>query len=96
MKTSDHVLEGEMHVGGQEHFYLETNAHLAVPKCEDGGMELFSTTQNPSKTQEMVANALGVPINKVMCRVKRMGGAFGGKGTRTVIVSVPLCVAAAE
>ena len=42
---SAYVLEGEMHVGGQEHFYLETNAHLAVPKGEEGEMELFCSTQ---------------------------------------------------
>lgn len=83
-----------MHMGGQEHFYLETNAHLAVPKCEDGEIELFSSSQNPTKTQALVAKALGVPNNRVVCRVKRMGGGFGGKETRTSIVSVPICVAA--
>nr|XP_045608332.1 xanthine dehydrogenase/oxidase-like isoform X2 [Procambarus clarkii] len=93
--TADHVLEGEMYLGGQEHFYLETNAHLAVPKCEDGEMELFSSCQNPTKTQELVARALDVPRNRVVCRVKRMGGGFGGKETRTSVVSVPICVAAA-
>ncbi|XP_071527934.1 xanthine dehydrogenase/oxidase [Panulirus ornatus] len=94
LETSAHVMEGEMHMGGQEHFYLETNAHLAVPKGEDGEIELFSSSQNPMKTQELVAKALGVSINKVVCRVKRMGGGFGGKETRTTIVSVPICVAA--
>ncbi|KAG7154629.1 Xanthine dehydrogenase/oxidase-like 2 [Homarus americanus] len=93
--TSDHILEGEMHLGGQEHFYLETNAHLAVPKCEDGELELFSSSQNPTKTQELVAKALNVPNNRIVCRVKRMGGGFGGKETRTSVVSVPISVAAA-
>ncbi|KAK8737718.1 hypothetical protein OTU49_004207 [Cherax quadricarinatus] len=94
-KSSDHVLEGEMHMGGQEHFYLETNSHLAVPKCEDGEMELFSSSQSPTNTQILVAKALDVPNSRVVCRVKRMGGGFGGKETRTTLVSVPVCVAAA-
>ena len=38
-------------MGGQEHFYLETNACLAVPKGEDGEMELFVSTQNANETQ---------------------------------------------
>uniref|UniRef100_A0A8D0AVK1 Xanthine dehydrogenase n=1 Tax=Sander lucioperca TaxID=283035 RepID=A0A8D0AVK1_SANLU len=50
-KQADHILEGEMHIGGQEHFYLETNVTLAVPKGEDGEMELFVSTQSASKTQ---------------------------------------------
>ncbi|KAK5874775.1 hypothetical protein CesoFtcFv8_027332 [Champsocephalus esox] len=49
-KQADHILEGEMHIGGQEHFYLETNVTLAVPR-EDGEMELFVSTQAPTKTQ---------------------------------------------
>ncbi len=40
-----------MHIGGQEHFYLETNVTLAVPRGEDGEMELFVSTQSASKTQ---------------------------------------------
>lgn len=82
-------------MGGQEHFYLETNAHLAVPKLEDGEMELFTSCQNPTRTQEQVAAALGVPYNRVVCRVKRMGGGFGGKESRTTVASLPVCVAAA-
>ena len=48
---ADHVIEGESHMGGQEHFYLETHATLAVPCGEDGEMELFVSTQNASETQ---------------------------------------------
>ena len=50
-EQADHVIEGEVHIGGQEHFYLETHATLAVPKNEDGEMELFVSTQNPTETQ---------------------------------------------
>ncbi|XP_018522645.1 xanthine dehydrogenase/oxidase [Lates calcarifer] len=93
-KQADHVLEGEMHIGGQEHFYLETNATLAVPRGEDGEMELFVSTQSASKTQSLVAKALGVPANRVVVRVKRMGGGFGGKESRTTVLSTVVAVAA--
>lgn len=42
---------GEMYIGGQEHFYLETHCTVAVPKGEGGEMELFVSTQNLMKTQ---------------------------------------------
>ena len=35
----------------QEHFYLETQVTIAVPKGEDGEMELYVSTQNPTRTQ---------------------------------------------
>uniref|UniRef100_A0A8D0HBB7 Xanthine dehydrogenase/oxidase n=1 Tax=Sphenodon punctatus TaxID=8508 RepID=A0A8D0HBB7_SPHPU len=95
-EEADHILEGEMYIAGQEHFYLETHCTIAVPKGEDGEMELFVSTQNLTKTQEFVANALGVPSNRILVRVKRMGGGFGGKETRSTIVSTVVAVAAAK
>uniref|UniRef100_A0A8C5SZD1 xanthine dehydrogenase n=1 Tax=Laticauda laticaudata TaxID=8630 RepID=A0A8C5SZD1_LATLA len=95
-EEADHIVEGEMHIGGQEHFYLETHCTIAVPKGEDGEMELFVSTQNLAKTQDLVANALGVPANRILVRVKRMGGGFGGKESRSIILSTVVAVAAAK
>ena len=50
-QQSDHTIEGEIHMGGQEHFYLETHTALAIPKTEDGEVEMFVSTQTPSGTQ---------------------------------------------
>ncbi|TIA59506.1 xanthine dehydrogenase [Aureobasidium pullulans] len=92
---ADHVFTGVARMGGQEHFYLETNACVAVPKPEDGEMEIFSSTQNPSETQTYVAQVTGVAANKVVCRVKRLGGGFGGKETRSIQLA-GICAAAAK
>ena len=89
--TCQHVIEGDMRTGAQEHFYLETNATIAIPKGESGEMELISSTQNPHTTQMVVAKCLGVPANRIVCKVKRIGGGFGGKETR----GVPICTAVA-
>jgi xanthine dehydrogenase/oxidase len=94
--SSDHVLEGSLYVGGQEHFYLETQSCIAVPKGEDGEMEIFCTTQQLSHFQKTTAKALGVDCNKVTCRVKRLGGGFGGKETRCAVLSLPTAVAACK
>ncbi|KAM6893551.1 xanthine dehydrogenase/oxidase [Xenentodon cancila] len=93
-KQAEHILEGEMHIGGQEHFYLETNVTLAVPRGEDGEMELFVSTQATADTQSRIAKALGVPANRVVVRVKRMGGGFGGKESRSTVLSTVVAVAA--
>lgn len=70
--------QGELFVGGQEHFYLETNAALAFVD-DAGGVSVHSSTQHPSETQEIIARVLGLPKNQVVVECLRMGGAFGGK-----------------
>ncbi|XP_053396021.1 xanthine dehydrogenase/oxidase-like isoform X1 [Mercenaria mercenaria] len=94
LQQADHVIEGECHVGGQEHFYLETQAVIAIPKGEDGEMEMFISTQNPTESQHVTAEALNVPANRIVVRVKRIGGGFGGKETRSVMISTPVAIAA--
>jgi len=47
---ADHVFSGIVRMGGQEHFYLETQACVVVTKPEDGEMEVYSSTQNPTET----------------------------------------------
>uniref|UniRef100_A0A667GIK6 xanthine dehydrogenase n=1 Tax=Lynx canadensis TaxID=61383 RepID=A0A667GIK6_LYNCA len=91
---ADNIVSGELYIGGQEHFYLETHCTIAVPKGEAGEMELFVSTQNTTKTQSFVANMLGVPANRILVRVKRMGGGFGGKETRSTVVSTAVALAA--
>jgi xanthine dehydrogenase large subunit len=74
-------LQGEIHTGGQDHFYLEGQASMAVPG-EDGDITIHSSTQHPSELQHLAAQALGRPDNAVTVEVRRMGGAFGGKETQ--------------
>jgi len=76
-----HRLSGELHTGGQDHFYLEGQAAMCIPQ-EDGDMLVYSSTQHPSEVQHLVAQALGRPDNAVTVEVRRMGGAFGGKETQ--------------
>ncbi|HTP35989.1 MAG TPA: xanthine dehydrogenase molybdopterin binding subunit [Candidatus Acidoferrales bacterium] len=75
---SPHRLSGELHIGGQEHFYLETQCAIAWLD-ESGGVSLHSSTQHPSETQDVVARVLGLPRSHVTVECLRMGGAFGGK-----------------
>jgi xanthine dehydrogenase/oxidase len=90
----DRVFEGTTRMGGQEHFYLETNAALSIPSVEDGAFEVWSSTQNTMETQEFVSAVLGVPSNRINARVKRLGGGFGGKESRSVPFAVYTAIAA--
>lgn len=78
LASSAHVFEGVTSFGGQEHFYLETHASLAIRDSE-GQYFVQCSTQHPSETQEIVAHVLGVHSNQVTVQSLRMGGAFGGK-----------------
>ncbi len=95
-QSSEHILEGEVFLGGQEHFYFETQCSLVVPKKEDDEYEIFSSTQSPTETQHIVSRVLGVDSNRIVCRVKRLGGGFGGKETRTSFLASALAVAASK
>jgi len=81
LAASPHRIAGEIQIGGQEQFYLETQASIARLD-ESGGVFLYSSTQHPAETQEIVSRVLGVPRNMVTVECLRMGGAFGGKETQ--------------
>uniref|UniRef100_A0A7M4ERU3 aldehyde oxidase n=1 Tax=Crocodylus porosus TaxID=8502 RepID=A0A7M4ERU3_CROPO len=93
-KTVDQILEEELHIGGQEHFYMETQSVLVVPKGEAKEMDVYVSSQHPALIQEMVASSLGAPANRIMCHVKRVGGAFGGKLLKTGLLASVAAVAA--
>jgi xanthine dehydrogenase large subunit len=86
-------ITGTLHIGGQEHFYLEGQVALAVPG-EDGAMLVYSSTQHPSEVQHVVARVLALPDSFVTCRVRRMGGGFGGKETQATQWAVIAALAA--
>ncbi|KAI9354597.1 molybdopterin binding aldehyde oxidase/xanthine dehydrogenase [Zopfochytrium polystomum] len=87
-------VEGSARIAGQEHFYLETQASLVVPKQEDNELEVFASTQHPSETQHLLSHVLGIPSNRIVVRVKRLGGGFGGKESRSAFLTCILAVAA--
>lgn len=81
LASAPHRLQGELEIGGQEHFYLETQIASVMPG-EDGAMLVYSSTQHPTEVQKLVASVLGLPMHKVVVDMRRMGGGFGGKETQ--------------
>ncbi|MYM56959.1 xanthine dehydrogenase molybdopterin binding subunit [Thalassovita mangrovi] len=91
--AAPHQIEGMLDLGGQEHFYLEGQAALALPQ-EGGDMLVHSSTQHPTEIQHKVAEALGVPMHGVRVETRRMGGGFGGKESQGNALAVSCAVAA--
>ncbi len=88
-----HKIEGRIEIGGQEHFYLEGQAALAIPG-EDGDMYLHCSTQHPTEIQHKVAEVLGVASHAVTIETRRMGGAFGGKESQGNLPAITAALAA--
>lgn len=93
LSTSKNRLSGSLEIGGQEHFYLEGQAALALPN-EGGDMLIHSSTQHPTEIQHKVAEAIGVPMHTVRVEIRRMGGGFGGKESQGNALAVACAVAA--
>ena len=93
LKKSKYKISGEIYIGGQDHFYLES--HIAMARIEESEeVIIHSSTQHPTEVQHMVAKVLDIPFNKVIVKVKRMGGGFGGKETQSNFFAVIAALAA--
>ena len=92
-KKSDTILEGELHTGGQDHFYLEGQIAMTIPQ-EDNNFLVYSSTQHPSETQQIVAKVLKQDFNSIHVVVRRIGGGFGGKETQSFLFAAITSIAA--
>jgi xanthine dehydrogenase large subunit len=90
LSRSAHRLHGTIEMGGQDHFYLETQIAVALPQ-EDDSIRVLSSTQHPTEVQHLVARALGFAAHQVNVECRRMGGGFGGKESQPALVA---CLAA--
>jgi xanthine dehydrogenase large subunit len=95
LHAAPHRLEGEIVIRGQDHFYLESQASIVYPK-EDGQLEVHTSAQHPTEVQHVVAHAVGLPQNDVVCIVKRMGGGFGGKESQAAPFAAYAALAASR
>lgn len=93
LQQAEYQFTGEVEIGGQDHFYLETQASWVVPDGE-GHYQVYSSTQHPSETQLIVARVLGLSTNQVIVTCLRMGGAFGGKESQANPFAAAAAVAA--
>ncbi|HWR75494.1 MAG TPA: molybdopterin cofactor-binding domain-containing protein [Bacteroidales bacterium] len=89
----DHIFEGRVESGAQEHLYIETQGAYAFPSGS-GGIKIHSSTQGPALVQKVAARVLSLPMNHIEVDVTRLGGAFGGKEDQATGVAVMAALAA--
>lgn len=85
-------IKGHFEIGGQYHYYMETQTCVCIP-IEDG-MDVYSSTQWVDLTQMAIAKMLKVPQNSLNLYVRRLGGGYGGKGTRATMIACACALAA--
>lgn len=70
------------------HATMEPPCALAVFK--DGACEIWACTQNPQGARDVVAEVLGIPVDKVKINVTLLGGGFGRKSKPDFIVEAAM------
>jgi xanthine dehydrogenase D subunit len=75
---ADVWVEGYYETGMQDQAALGLEAGLAVP-AEDGGVDLFVSTQWLHVDRKQIAPCLGLPEGKVRLSLAGVGGAFGSR-----------------
>ncbi|NP_001105308.1 indole-3-acetaldehyde oxidase [Zea mays] len=94
MAEADHkILSAEVKLESQYYFYMETQAALAIPD-EDNCITIYSSTQMPELTQNLIARCLGIPFHNVRVISRRVGGGFGGKAMKATHTACACALAA--
>ncbi|CAI5447919.1 unnamed protein product [Caenorhabditis angaria] len=92
-KIYNRITEGSIEMGGQEHFYLETQQCLVYPN-ENDELEVIISNQGINDVHIELAKCLSIPQHKIVVKVKRIGGGFGGKESTGAILAVPAAIVA--
>ena len=87
ISKSKNKIKGNFTTGSQEHFYLEGQVALVIPR-EDDSFLVYSSTQHPSETQQILAKMLKKKSNSIDVLVRRIGGGFGGKETNFITSAI--------
>lgn len=77
--TGPIVVEGHYVIGMQDQAFLGTEAALATPDHDGGGVEVFVATQWLHEDQKQMAACLGLPLEKIRLTLGGVGGAFGAR-----------------
>jgi xanthine dehydrogenase/oxidase len=87
------VVRSKVRTGRQIHFYMETQAAVAIP-LEDNRMMASPSSQSPAECHQTCADALAVEANRVEIEIRQLGGSFGGKTEQSRFIVGPAVVAA--
>src|SRR5262249_19850928 len=77
-RSADVVVEGTYRFPRVHHYAMEPHAALAAWD-DEGGLQVWSGTQNPFAVRAELAKMFDVPQSKIRIAVPLLGGGFGGK-----------------
>jgi xanthine dehydrogenase D subunit len=89
--TGEVVVEGTYEVGMQDQAFMGPESGLAIPS-DDGGVELYMSTQWLHVDRDQVAACLALPADQVRMTLAGVGGAFGAR--EDVSLQVHVCLLA--
>ncbi|KAG8313194.1 hypothetical protein J6590_006752 [Homalodisca vitripennis] len=85
-------VEGSVDLHEQYHLTMELQTCVCVP-IEDG-LDLYSSTQWMEHVHNAVSRVLAMPAHRINMKVRRLGGGYGAKLTRSTWVATQCAVAA--
>ncbi|MEV0258275.1 molybdopterin cofactor-binding domain-containing protein [Streptomyces sp. NPDC050732] len=88
-RSADVMVSGTYEVGMQDQAFLGPEAGLAIPG-EDGGVDVYVSTQWLHDDRRQMCAALGLPPGKVRLTLSGVGGAFGGREDVSVQIHAAL------
>ncbi|MGB9665001.1 MAG: xanthine dehydrogenase family protein molybdopterin-binding subunit [Ignavibacteria bacterium] len=91
---SEFILEQTYTTPHIEHAYIEPECVTAIPLEGDKGVYIIGSIQNPFTARRIVAEVLGLPLNRVKVEQAELGGSFGGKDDIMCILSARAALAA--
>lgn len=87
------TIKGENESNTQYHYTMEPHTTFCLPS-DDGGIDVYTSTQFADFVQVAISECLQLPENKVHMVVKRVGGAYGGKISRSSLIACACALAA--
>ncbi|XP_036344556.1 indole-3-acetaldehyde oxidase [Rhagoletis pomonella] len=83
---------GKLDLGLQYHYFMEPHSTVVIPF--EGGLEVYAAAQWMDLVQGVLSELLNIKVNEIQVKVRRLGGGYGGKGTRNVPASCAAALAA--
>jgi len=87
-RDSDRVFEDTFTTQHVHQSYLEPHSSVVCLDRETGTIHAWISNKVPYQTKQSLAEAIGVPAEKIIIHISAIGGDFGGKGS---LMDLPLC-----
>ncbi|HEY2918484.1 MAG TPA: xanthine dehydrogenase family protein molybdopterin-binding subunit [Candidatus Binatia bacterium] len=87
-RESDRIFEDRFSTQHVHQTYLEPHSSVVSIDQDTGIIHVWVSNKVPYNTKNSLADAIGVPAEKIVIHVSTIGGDFGGKGA---LMDLPLC-----